>query len=160
MANLSSSKSTNVNSKFLNSSFVEHPQHISSEVTVIITMIFNSLTCPFTVLLNVLVIMVVKKKRTSLQSNANILLARLAATDALTGLAAQPSFVLWRTFLLLGTDHLAVNDFHDTSIRILSVCSCLHLMVVVGERLVAIKYTFHYPYIFTKRNMKLAVSLC
>ena len=33
-------------------------------------------------------------------------------------------------------------------------------MLVVRERLVAIKFTFYYPYIVTKQNIKLAVILC
>ena len=33
-------------------------------------------------------------------------------------------------------------------------------MLVIGERLIAIKFTFYYHYIVTKRNIKLAVIVC
>ena len=55
--------------------------------------IINRLACPFTVLLNLLVILVVKR-RPSLQSNRNILLSCLAITDLLTGLLVQPLFAV------------------------------------------------------------------
>ena len=55
------------------------------------------------------------------------------------------------------TDIAQVKDFHNMFIRSFSVCSSLHLMLVTCERLIAIKYTLRYPYIVTKRNIKLAV---
>ena len=82
--------------------------NIPLEVSYIITIIINSITCPFTVLLNVLVIMAVKR-RPRLQTNSNILLACLAATDALTGLIVQPSFILWKIFQFLGAGNRAVH---------------------------------------------------
>jgi len=50
-----------------------------AQVSFIINLIVNGITCPFTVLINVLVIMAVKRRR-RLQGNSNILLACLAAT--------------------------------------------------------------------------------
>ena len=56
--------------------------------------IIISLACPFTDLLNLLVILVVKR-RPSLQSNTNTLLSCLAITDLLTtGLMVQPLLVI------------------------------------------------------------------
>ncbi|KAL9960278.1 hypothetical protein ACROYT_G033717 [Oculina patagonica] len=75
-------------------------RNIPQEVSFIITIIINGISCPFTVLLNVLVIMAVKR-RPRLQSNTNILLACLAATDVLTGLLVQPSFIAWKSIYLL-----------------------------------------------------------
>ncbi|RMX38771.1 hypothetical protein pdam_00024720 [Pocillopora damicornis] len=74
---------------------------VSLEISDVITLILNAITCPFTVLLNVLVIMAVKR-RSRLQTNSNILLTRLAIIDASTGLLGQPTFILWQIFLLLG----------------------------------------------------------
>ena len=159
MANLPCSNSKNITCNFSNSSWDEKKQNVSNEVNLIIAIIFNSITCPFTFLLNVLVIMAVKK-RTSLQSNANILLACLAATDALTGLTTQPLFILWRTFLLTGINDATVSELNKACFLILATCSCLQLMAVVCERLVAIKFTFYYPYIVTKPNIKLVVIVC
>ena len=63
------------------------------KVSYIIAVIFNSIICPFVVFLNVLVIMAVKRK-SSLQSYANILVPCLAVTVALTGLLVQPTFII------------------------------------------------------------------
>ena len=122
------------------------------------TIIFNSITCPFTVVLNVLVIMAVKR-RPRLQSYANILLACLAATDALTGLLVQPTFIIWRIFQLLGginTDN--IYRVHNLFIVAVTLSSALHLMLVTCERLIAIKYTFVYPYLVTTLNIKVTVT--
>ena len=119
------------------------------EVSFIITIIINSITCPLTILLNVLVIMAVKRRPT-LQSKTNILLSCLAATDVLTGLTAQPSFILWKTFELFGISYSkTARVLHNSLIRAVSVCSSLHLMLVTCERLIAIKFTMHYPYLVT-----------
>ena len=144
-SNLSSHSASN----FTNDNF---SRVVPKYVSYITTLIFNSITCPFTVLLNILVVMAVKR-RPRLQNKANIMLACLAATDALTGLAVQPSFILWKTLQLLDlkTQEIA-RDVHDSSIRALSVCSCLHLMLVTCERLIAIKFTVYYPYIVRKRK--------
>ena len=64
-------------------------------LNIILTIIFNMVVCPFTVLLNMMVI-IAAKRRPRLQSYANILLACLAVTDALTGLTTQPLYSLWK----------------------------------------------------------------
>ena len=160
MANLTGSNSTNITSHFPNRTTVEgETQDVSNEVGWIVTIVINSTTCPFTVLFNVLVIMAVKR-RPRLQSNANILLACLAVTDVLTGLIVQPAFVGWKTFQLRRKTHevaVFVSFLHSSFMRSMNVCSCLHLMLITYERLVAIKFTMRYPYIVTRRNIKLAV---
>ena len=129
-----------------------------AKVHLIITIVMNSITSPLTVLLNVLVIMAVIK-RPRLQSYPNILLACLAATDVFTGLITQPSFILCRTFKYLGMIELETMlcTFHFSSIHALSLCSCLHLMWITCERLIAIKFTLRYTHLVTTRNIKVAV---
>ena len=134
------------------------PTDDPAKVHYIITIIINVITSPLTVLLNVLVIMAVIKRR-RLQSYPNILLACLAATDVLTGLIVQPSFALCRTFYLLGMNETEtiLCTFHFSSIHALSLCSCLHLMWITCERLIAIKFTLRYTDLVTSRNIKVAV---
>ena len=158
MANLTESNSTlNFTAKFSNSTVESEIQNAPLNIHFIITIIINSITCPCTVLLNVLVIMAVKR-RPRLQTNANILLACLAVTDALTGLASQRAFVLWKTKQLLDfTKYDLIRSFHNVSVLILSVCSCLHLTLVTCERLLTIKFTMFYHEIVTKRKIKVAV---
>ena len=123
------------------------------EVSYIITIIINSITFPFTIFLNVLVIMAVLT-RPRLRTNSNILLACLAVTDALAGVLGQPSYILWKIFLLLGLSSTeTVGNFNITVKATLVVASCLHLI----ERLIAIKFTMHYSNIVTQSTIKIAV---
>ena len=79
---------------------LDEPPRLSAQeqMCLIINIILNIITYPFTVLLNALVIIAVKTRPT-LQSNANILLACLAAIDAVSGVLAQPSFILYMMLL-------------------------------------------------------------
>ena len=137
---------------------MENHDSVSLYVSSVITVVFNSITCPLTFLLNVLVIMAVK--RTSrLQTKANTLLACLAVTDACTGLLTQPLFIVWKAFYLLEVpDEDAVGTFYFSVSRGLTICSALHLMLVTCERLIAIRFTYHHPHlVVTGRNIKVAV---
>ena len=132
--------------------------NLAQEVS-IITVIINSITCPFTAVINVLVMIAVKRRR-RLQSNTNILLACLAVTDAVTGLAVQPSLIVWKTFNYNGIESSVAGEFHKFSLRTLTLCSSLHLILITCERLIAIKFTMSYPYIVTKWKIKVAVIVC
>ena len=129
------------------------------EVSTVISIIINTITCPFTVLLNVLVIQAVKT-RPRLRTNSNILLACLAVTDALSGLLGQPSYILWRITLIFGiSSSQAVASFNYDVMAALVLASYLHLMLVTFERLVAIKFTMHYSSIMTHNTIKITVSV-
>ena len=157
MANLSASNISNIFNQFKNTTLEDNTGITAPELIDIITIITNGMTCPLTVLLNVLVIIAVKR-RPRLQSYPNILLACLAATDVLTGVTTQPSYVLWRTSQLLGMKNSnIIRVFHSFSFRALSLCTALHLALVTVERLIAIKYTVRYPYIITNLKLKFAV---
>ena len=154
MAELSGSNFTN----FTEMTAQGDTPNLAQEVG-IITIIINGVTCPFTVVLNVLVIMAVKKRR-RLQSNTNILLACLAVSDALTGLVVQPSFIVWKSFDLLnynGIENNVAEGCHKFFLRTLTVCSSLHLVLITWERLMAVKFTMSYPCIVTKRKFKVAL---
>ena len=157
MANLSASNVTNISREFTDATMDGEKRNVPLEVNVVIVVIINCLTCPFTILLNVLVIAAVKK-RPRLQSNTNILFACLAVTDALTGFLVQPSFITWEILHLLGkTNFDIIYSAHIKIIIIVSFSSLLHLSLVTCERLIAIKYTMHYLNIVTTQNIKAAV---
>lgn len=119
----------------------------------LITLVINSIICPFTFLLNLLVIIAVKKTP-RLQTKANVLLACLAVTDVFTGFIAQPSFILWKALQFAGlSEKDDIGIFHSSLVRGLSICSALHLMLVTGERLIAIKFTYQHPYLVTARTV-------
>ena len=127
----------------------------------IIQIIITTTTCPFTILLDILVILDVKKTR-RLQSKPNIMLACLAATDAFIGLAAQSSYILSATFQVSGLKILAQAirfHWHDRAILAGVTHSLLHLMLVTFKRLVAIKFTNHYPFLITEKNIKVSIAI-
>ena len=65
------------------------------KVSCVINIFISSITCPFTVLLNVLVILVVKNRpRLRNKPILLILLACLAVTDALNGVTGQPALII------------------------------------------------------------------
>lgn len=141
--------STNITRLFTSPTVNTATKDVSLEVSYIITIILNGIACPFTVLMNMLVILAVKRRPT-LQSNANILLACLAGADLLTGLLTQPSFIIWKITQLVDV-YIRSGPFrsirvfgHNVFIRAMSVCSCLHLVLVTCESRIAIKFTVHY----------------
>ena len=154
MVNFSSANSTNItNTTSREGDTADGP----SVAGAIIVIIINTITCPFTVLLNVLVIKAVKSTP-RLRTNSNVLLACLAVTDALTGLLGQPLFVLWKIFLLFGlSDSGTVEICFATTVIVIVTASYFHLMLVTLERLLAIKFTMQYPNIITDEKMKRAV---
>ena len=129
----------------------------ATEVSYVAAIIVNSLTCPFTVLLNVLVIIAVKR-RPRLRTNTNILLACLAVVDLLSGFVVQPCFVFWKAFQLNGVDNnCTLRTIHNWLLGLVSLLTLLHLSIVSGERIIAIKYTMRYLSIVTPKNMRIAV---
>jgi len=158
MTNHSASNLTNTSQAITNITMDDEALNAPLKVSYIIAVIFNSIICPFVVVLNVLVIMAVKRK-SSLQSYANILLACLAVTVALTGLLVQPTFIIWIVFQLLsGINTGIVRHLHYRFFIVVTFSSALHLMLVTCERLIAIKYTMAYPNLVTARNIKMAVT--
>ena len=158
-----STSGSNSTFMFSNNTLDEPASRLSTQaqISLIINIIINIITCPFTVLLNALVIIAVKTRPT-LQSYANILLACLAATDAVSGVLAQPSFILYMMLLLFGTTadqstKLEVHLSHNSALRVVLVCSSLHLILVTYERVIAIKFTMHYPIFVTAQKLKVAV---
>ena len=157
-----STSGSNSTFMFSNNTLDEPASRLSTQaqISLIINIIINIITCPFTVLLNALVIIAVKTRPT-LQSYANILLACLAATDAVSGVLAQPSFILYMMLLLLGVGGKSAVDevhlSHNSVLRAVLVCSSLHLILVTYERVIAIKFTMYYPIFVTTQKLKVAV---
>ena len=156
MVNVTASNLTNIANKISISNVVHETQDESSVILYMVVAVSNIIACPFTIVLNVLVITTVKR-RPRLQTNANITLSCLAVTDALTGLTAQPFCAVSNILRALNEDNRAFFFAFRFVLFFLAPCSLLHLMMVVFERLVAIKFPFRYPYIVSTRNIKLLV---
>ena len=134
--------------------------NLTERVVLIVQIIISTTTCPFTILLNSFVILAVKKTP-RLQSKAKILLACLAATDAFIGLTAQPSSILVELFRLFDMTSLAQKirlNFHNRVLLAGITNSLFHLMLVTFERLVAIKFTIHHPFLITDKNIMVSVA--
>ena len=135
-------------------------EHQVEKVAFAMTTIFlNILTSPVTIVMNVLVIMAVKT-RPRLRSKYNILLACLAGTDLLIGVASQPSYIVGQIYVMKGISASEYCEYHKlTNLLVLSpiFASVLHLALISIERFVAMKYTFRYLTFFTGLRLKIAV---
>ena len=125
------------------------------------TAVLNLAACPFTILLNALVMVAVKTKR-RLQSHLNIVLACLALTDLMAGLVVQPLHITKTIFLLDGKDFHEFCDIDwvfSFSLVISSWASVSHLVLISGERYLAIKHTFTHASVVTKVRVMLCSAL-
>ena len=120
------------------------------KVSCVINIFISSITCPFTVLLNVLVILVVKNRpRLRNKPILSTLLAFLAVTDALNGVTGQPAFII----VLASQDQL-----NPTVCRHVSKLCHTRLVYLFGASLDVSNVTTRYHYIVTDRNIKVAVT--
>lgn len=97
--------------------------------------IMNVITCPFTIVLNALVILAVKTKA-RLKTKANITLGCLAVTDVLSGVIGQPSYIATtvisrRPETALHGHCKMLNQLSINVLRILSGTSLAHLALIL-----------------------------
>ena len=114
--------------------------------------VMNIITCPFTIILNVLVMIAVKIKA-RLKTNSNIALGCLALTDVLVGIIAQPVITAATILILQGKTS---NKYYKGQriarivLRSLAGASICHLVLISVERYLAIKHSFTYTTMVTK----------
>lgn len=131
------------------------------EAVLVFTTTVHLATCSFTILLNALVIAAVKTKR-RLKTKANTLLACLASTDLLVGLLVQPCYVAMEIMLMLPSSNTstasfcALSDVLAWKFDILCTASLYHLVLISGERYVALKHAILYNRGIT--NARLVIS--
>ena len=131
-----------------------------AQVCLILNIIINIFTFPFTANLNVLVIIAVKTKRRLRAHKSNIAIALLATTDFVAGSFAQPVFIAWLISIL-------VNYYSDLCpfmalrflINMLVGVSILHLLLISGERYLAIKRPFAHISLVKESNLLIASAL-
>ena len=123
--------------------------NIASDVysVLAITTALNIFTFPFAILLNSLVIVAVKTKR-HLRTKSNISLACLATTDFAVGLIVQPLAITSFSLFFIGSSaQTMTSSFVWVSSAVGQTCtaaSLLHLLLMSGERYLAIKHPFAY----------------
>ena len=111
----------------------------------------NVITCPFTTLLNVLIIISVKTKL-FLRTKSNIALACLAITDAVMGLIGQPIFISWVITRRQEDDTFDLKQSLVSVfiLRFLTTLSLFQLVLINVERYIAIKHSLRYATVVTE----------
>ena len=113
--------------------------------------------CPFASLLNILVIVAVKKIR-ELQTNSNILIAGLAVADLLVGAVSMPLTISVDALILRGTvsEDIICTLSNITGFVLYTAyrASYHYLILIAWERYVAIVKWTEYKVIVTKRRVK------
>ena len=133
----------------------------SSDGLLVAAAVLNLVVCPFTILLNALVMIAVKTRR-RLQTHPNILLACLALTDLMVGLVVQPLHITKTIFLLQGKSS---HEFCDIELAftlcfmILTFATLSHLLLISGERYIAIKHTFTHATVVSKARLIISSAL-
>ena len=121
-----------------------------------LAVVVATVACPFTVLLNIVVITTIKKVR-QLQTNSNILIASLAAAGLLVGAVCMPLTISLDTLILRG---YASENVICTRVLVAMVvlytawsASFYHLVIISWERYLAIVKRVEYK-IITKSRVK------
>ena len=138
---------------------MEREHFLENVLATLLSIILNLTTCPFIILMNVLVIVAIKARR-RLQTKYNIMLACLAGTDLAVGLVSQPIFIAQEIYLLSGATLVDYCSVYSQTIYVLLVpCieSLLNLALLSIERYIAMKYSLRYATILTTPRVTAAV---
>ena len=131
-----------------------------AQVCLILNIIINIFTFPFTAVLNALVMITVKSRRRLRAHKSNIAIALLATTDFVAGSFAQPVFIAWLISILVNynTDLCPFMAFRSL-INMLVGVSILNLLLISGERYLAIKHPFAHISLVKESNLLIASAL-
>ena len=126
----------------------------------IFLIIFNILTFPITAVLNALVMISINAKSQLRAHKSNILLAFLALTDFTVGILVQPTFAAVLIMLLLDEPRgYCVLQVLRYVIIVMVNASLFHLVLLSGERYIAMKHTFGYPSLVTEGRLLVSCAL-
>ena len=128
----------------------------------ILYVIINIIMAPFAAVLNALVMITVKTKSQLRAQKSNVVLVMLSLTDFFVGVLAQPIFIAGIISILLQESNGQSWLTQILSFAIansLFTSSLLHLVLVCGERYVAIKHPYQYITIVTEVRLLVASLL-
>ena len=139
------------------------PVHLSdlSYAILIALIVIHATTCPFTIVLNLLVMIAVKTKA-RLQSMSNMALACLALTDVMVGLVVQPLFIAQIWNIIQGETTASACSIQIASKlfnSLFGLSSIVHLSLISVDRYIAIMRPYIYIQTVTKRRILIAAAL-
>ena len=115
-------------------------------------------TALVTSLLNAMIIWAVWRKRYLRKQKPCVLLACLAATDLLVGAVVLPLLITGHALRISSTPVCLVDSVASSVLSIVCSVSLIHLVVISGERYVAIKHALRYETLVTTRRVAAAVA--
>ena len=131
-----------------------------AQVCLILNIIINIFSFPFTAVLNALVMIAVKTKRRLRAHKSNIAIALLATTDLVAGSFAQPVFIAGLISILVNyNSDLCPFMALRSLINMLVGVSILHMLLISGERYLAIKRPFAHISLVKESNLLIASAL-
>ena len=138
-------------------------ESLSTEVraVLIFRIAVSAVSCPFVILLNILVMVAVKTNR-RLRTKSNVSLACLATTDLVVGLVVQPLQIVRHSFILKGETGIICSTLGAIRVTITTKCliSSLYLFVLLSaERYIAIKHPLTYENLVTEVRIIAATGL-
>lgn len=129
-------------------------------VNIVITYIITCVACPFTILLNTLIVVAVAKNQ-SLQKNSNILLSSLAVADLLVGTVSQPLSIARGAFDFFHNNpskFLCTLDVINIFVLYAACCtSVVHLTAVAWERNARIGEDVNFPSSVSRNRIKVLI---
>ena len=128
-------------------------------ILLVVTVSAESIMIPLTVFSNALVIFLVCSKCYLRKRKPCVLLSCLAATDLLVGAELLPLVVTGHASRFSRTPVCLVDTATFISINVFCGASLYHLVIISGERYIAIKHSFHYETLVTARRLTAAVAI-
>ena len=137
---------------------LQHPSSLSVAFFIFL-IIVNLLTFPVTAILNALVMISVQTKSRLRAHKSNVLLAFLALTDFTVGILVQPAFAAVLIMLLLNEPHgyCVLKVFRHVTVVV--IASLFHLVLLTGERYIAMKHPFSYLTFVTEGRLLFASAM-
>ena len=155
--NVSTSEDNSSRSVFFCSSSPQFIWDLKQTISLQLAIAVTAAACPFTILLNILVIVTVKNIR-ELQGNSNIQIANLAVADLLVGAVSMPLTITVYALILRGTVSediiCTIRGITDFFLYTAYSASYYHLILIAWERYVAITKWTMYKSIVTKGRVK------
>ena len=137
---------------------LQHPSSLSVAFFIFLITV-DLLTFPVTAVLNALVMISVQTKSRLRAHKSNVLLAFLALTDFTVGILVQPAFAAVLIMLLLNEPRGYCVLKVLRHVTVVVIASLFHLVLLTGERYIAMKHPFSYLTFVTEGRLLFASAM-